>query len=493
MATTGTPFNDPQPRPPANGSRRSRLPLVVLAVVVVLVVVVATAFSVAGGGAPEAVRIGAIYPLTGPDADAGNDAYRGVRFAVEYVNGGDDPESPVALGAGGGLPRLDGAKLKLVAADSRSDRCRGQAAFNELVDPGGVAAVVGAYESTVTLQALIAADRRHVPLVSESASAPSLTERGPGAQPTINACNIEPDPRPSTWFFRVGISDMQAAERFFAFIKEAEDSGTIRRIRKVAILRENNDIFGNGGAAAIRRLAKRLTVQDFPYRTVLGPSASLLDSACTVKEHQLVVTLRSRVRQIRQYHPDIVFALSYTPDAISAVQAMQELDYVPPALLTFGGGFLDSTFIRGVRAGNPACGLPAANPAGIVARGAWSSDVSSQSRSARHIAQLYRRRYKRPMTGNAAAGFTAVLTLARAINDAGSTDSTKIQAALRELDVPADATIMPWAGVKFDDNGQNVRAQVVLQQVIEGRYQVVYPNGRARAVWPLAKARRQHR
>ena len=41
------------------------------------------------------------------------------------------------------------------------------------------------------------------------------------------------------------------------------------------------------------------------------------------------------------------------------------------------------------------------------------------------------------------------------------------------LNVPADATIMPWSGIKFDDNGQNTQAQVILQQAIAGRYRVI--------------------
>jgi len=482
--------DDPQPND--RSSWRLRIVAVVLALVAVVAVV--AAFAVVGDRSPAAVKVGAIYALTGPDADAGNDIYRGARFAVDYVNDGHDPDSTLALSAGAGLPRLDGAKLKLVKADSQGDRCKSQAAFNRLVTRDRVAAVIGAYESTVTLQAIIAADQRHVPLVNESSTAPSLTERGP--RPRLKTCGrTAPDPRPSPWFFRTGPSDTQAAKLFFKFIDDEAKRGATSRVRKVAILHENNDIFGNGGAAVTRRLAERrgVAIREFTYGTVLGASAPLSDSSCILKEYNLVETLLRRVRQIKRYNPDVVFAIGYTPDAITAVQTMKKLGYAPPALLAFGGGFINSSFIRGVRAGNRACGdLPRADPAGIIARASWSSDSLSQRQTARHIAELFLQRYKRRMTAQAAQGFTAILTVAQAINNAGSPDPAKIRAALRTLEVPANATIMPWTGVKFDAHGQNTRAQFVLQQIIGGRYRVVYPPevSTRRAIWPLAKARK---
>jgi branched-chain amino acid transport system substrate-binding protein len=197
------------------------------------------------------------------------------------------------------------------------------------------------------------------------------------------------------------------------------------------------------------------------------------------------------VREIEGYEPDVVFALGYSPDAMAAVQMMQKLGYARPALLAYGGGFVNGAFIDDVQTGNPACGLPGADPAGIIARVAWSPDPKSQSPTARRIAQLFQQRYKRPMTPTAASGFTAMMTLAQAINNAGSTDPAKIRAALAALDISASGTIMPWTGVRFDADGQNVRAQFVLQQIIGGSYRVVDPADVASATvrWPLADAR----
>ena len=34
---------------------------------------------------------------------------------------------------------------------------------------------------------------------------------------------------------------------------------------------------------------------------------------------------------------------------------------------------------------------------------------------------------------------------------------------------------MPWAGVKFDENGQNTLCNPVIQQVFDGVYKTVWP------------------
>lgn len=81
--------------------------------------------------------------------------YDGVRFAVRYINDGGIPDLNLPLAPGKGLPGLGGAKIDLRAVDSRGDRCTAESLFTGLAKDG-VAAVIGAYESTVTLQAITA-------------------------------------------------------------------------------------------------------------------------------------------------------------------------------------------------------------------------------------------------------------------------------------------------------------------------------------------------
>ena len=187
-----------------------------------------------------------------------------------------------------------------------------------------------------------------------------------------------------------------------------------------------------------------------------------------------------------------MFAASYKADAVSTLQIMRKLAYSPPALLAYGAGYEDPGYVAATEAGRPECGLPAPNPYGVITRVAWSPDVEGQRAIARKVAALFKRRYGTEMTSKSARGFTAMLALAQAIDDPGSTDPAKIQAALRQLDVTASQTIMPWAGIRFDRYGQNTRAQVVLEQKTPRGDIVVYPKAFAKgqAIWPHKRAQR---
>src|SRR6266536_3326972 len=79
------------------------------------------------------------------------------------------------------------------------------------------------------------------------------------------------------------------------------------------------------------------------------------------------------------------------------------------------------------------------------------------------------------ITEEAASTFTAVLTLAIAINNAGSTDAKRIRSALLNLDIPGKDTIMPWEGIQFDETHQNSGAASVVEQFIDKAFRVVFP------------------
>jgi ABC-type branched-subunit amino acid transport system substrate-binding protein len=470
------PVDHDAPPPPSRRPRAwPRIPVLKksgLVLAAMLVAGAAAATQVPSAG-PAAVRVGAIYSVTGSDRNLGRDVLDGARFAVDYVNGTDGLKSTLPLGGAAGLPGLDGAKLELVERNIHAKRCSVQSAFTQLVDHDRVAAVIGAGQSTFTLRALSAAvtHKPHVPLVNDISSASSLTEHiaaKPGQDPGRRVPGTCPTnvPRPSPWFFRVGPSDALAAKVFFDLIDAAERTGT--RVRRVAILRENDDIFGNDGAAATIKLANErgIAFKNLGYHTVVGAAKSDAQVSCGSANGRAVVhELDRQVIKIKKYRPDVVFALSYGPDAIAAVQMMKKHHYKPPVMLAYGTGFASSTFVRDALKPNKSCKLRGADPSGIVVRTSGSADVTNPSTPAASIAQRFEHSVHRKMNSRSAGGFTAMLTLAQAIDEAASTDPRRIQAALNHLDLPASATILPWTGIRFDHSGQNTRAGVVLQIV----------------------------
>lgn len=389
------------------------------------------------------VRIAGLWPLSGPNATQGTDVLHGAELAVEIVNG-SYADIALPLAAEAGLPNLGGAKLTLVTGDTQGKPEVGASEVDRLAGEG-VTAVVGSYQSGVTLTGSQRAERFGIPFVNGESSSTALTERG------------------LKWFFRTGPSDETFAATMFDYLDWRKKQGD--QVRTVGIL-HTNDQYGNDGAAVTKKMAEARGVP-VTAEVAFEPTAA---------------DLGSQVTQLRAKAPDVLFVLAYTDAAIKLMKTFQQLDYYPPALLAYGAGFSDPAFLTGT------AGL--AN--GAASRAAWASDITGKRSAARFVAELFQQRYRAPMTENSARSFTAVLALAQAINDAKSTEPEQVRAALAALQVPADQTIMPWDGIAFDAKGQNSKARGVVQQLIDGKYQVVFPSDLATAepIWPMRKAQK---
>ena len=101
-----------------------------------------------GARAANPVRIGALYPLSGQVAKSGEDTLNGIRLAVEIINGKPaDVDLPLAKTEG--LPRLDGARIEIIAADHQGSPEIGAAEAQRLIEQQKVAALIGAFHSSV--------------------------------------------------------------------------------------------------------------------------------------------------------------------------------------------------------------------------------------------------------------------------------------------------------------------------------------------------------
>ena len=92
------------------------------------------------------------------------------------------------------------------------------------------------------------------------------------------------------------------------------------------------------------------------------------------------------------------------------------------------------------------------------------------------INELYKQKYGRDMSPNAARSFTAPFVVADAINRAGSADPAAIRKALLETNMSADDLISPYDGVRFDPvTHDNVLAKSLYLQIQNGEFRVVWP------------------
>ena len=118
-----------------------------------------------------------------------------------------------------------------------------------------------------------------------------------------------------------------------------------------------------------------------------------------------------------------------------------------------------------------------------------TSSLAKNNPLIKQVNDLYNSKYKADFTGNSSRTFTGLMTLVDAINRAGSTEPEAIRKALTETNIPANKLIMPWKGVKFDEHGQNVLGSGILVQIIDGKYNTVWPFDLATkdVVWPMPK------
>jgi branched-chain amino acid transport system substrate-binding protein len=401
--------------------------------------IAALAFMLAGAAqAADAVKIGVIYPLTGNAASAGNSAKDAVDLGAEIVNGMHPELKGSGIAGADGLPNLGGAKLELINADHQGNPQVGQSQTLRLIQQEKVAAVLGAYHSSVAVAATAVAERYGIPFLVSDSVALNITQRG------------------FKWIFRTGPIAPDFAAAYTAFLTGLKPGG--RGIERIAIVNENTD-YGTSVAASILEAARKtgITVAaQIPY------NANSSD-------------VSGQVLQLKDLKPDAVIFISYTADTILYFKTLKNLDYLPPMIIGDDAGFSDPTFIPTV---------------GDLAQGAVNRSAFDVGKAGSHsykVNALFKAKYGRDLDDTSARWMQGFLVLADAINRAGSTDAAKIQKALQETDLKPEALMIGYRGVKFDATGQNTLSATYLIQLQGKEYKSVWPSDRATAQleWPM--------
>jgi branched-chain amino acid transport system substrate-binding protein len=410
-----------------------------LALLLIPTLAFAAACTGGGGDKPAAasgqeLKIGLLTPLNGPNATAGIEARRGAQLAVDVING-LNPSIPLPLAAEAGLPNLGGAKVSLVTADGSTNANRDAQvtagnAINRLVSIDGVQALVGAYDPQVTEFASQRSERYEVPFVNADSPATFLTDAG------------------RDWFFRIGPSWRSAGEAFFSLLREETANAG-----RIAVLHAN-DKAGQDVVTTVKELAAeggQSVPEDFGFAEDGHDIGAAIDE------------MRAKA------NPDTVF-LYVTPATVQPMlQAFAARQYKPKAAMSFSLGYLTAGALAG----------DASAADGLLRSVSWSIEAAERNPAAQAVTGLYQRRFNSPMTEAAASSFTAVMTVAQAVNNAGSLDNQRVRSALLSLDVPGEQTIMPWAGIQFDETHQNVLSQSLIEQFQGQTYKIVYPSDAA--------------
>ena len=389
------------------------------------------------------VKIGVIYPLTGPTASTGLELKSALELAADIINNGAKGVDGLPFAAGGGLPNLKGAKIRLVFADHQSSPQTGASEADRLISQEKVVALIGCYNSAVTLTASQVAERNGIPFLNPESSSTSLTQRG------------------FKWFFRTTPHDEVFVHNFFDFLKELEATKGIKP-GSIATFNENG-IWGTETTKLQAKLAPT-----FGHNLVKQVSYAAQSTQLT-----------SEVQTLKAANPALVMQSSYTPDAILSMKTYKELGFSPDMILANNSGFTDTEFIRTL-------GKDAEY---VITREVWALDLAGRNPLIKEVNALFNARYKINFTGNSSRTFTGLMVMADAINRARSTEPQAVRTALSQTNLPGSSLIMPWKGVKFDETGQNQLGRGILVQIVDGKYHTVYPFDMATqdVIWPMPK------
>ncbi|WP_034852950.1 branched-chain amino acid ABC transporter substrate-binding protein [Inquilinus limosus] len=351
----------------------------------ILLVTAGLAALAAHAPAMAEVKLGVAGPLTGPNAAVGEQYRRGAEAAVK------------ALNAAGGV---NGEQVTIVYGDDASDPRQGVAAANELVGEG-VAAVIGHYNSSVSIPASTVYAEEGVLQITPGSTNPQLTEQGIG-----------------TVFRTCGRDDQQGdvAGKFLA---------TAYKGRKVAILHDQTT-YGKGLADATKARMNGLGLTEVLYEGI------------TVGERDFSAV----VSKLKAADVDAVFFGGLHNEAGLILRQMRDQGLQAQFLSDDGTVSQEFWAITG--------------PAGQGALVTFGPEMRDQPQ-AREVVAGFRAEGYEP-EGYTLYTYAAVQAWAAAAQKAGSVDGAKVAAALHDGSA-YDTVIGP---LTFDTKGDPVGSNYVL-------------------------------
>jgi branched-chain amino acid transport system substrate-binding protein len=405
-----------------------------LIVPLALLVLAACSQAQAPRGGPALV-LGAIYPLSGAQAEGGHEELGGVRAALQVAR--DE-----------GVPGADRVRLQVEDVQTPDEAV---AAVDRLIDRYHVPLIIGTYGSTLSAAAAAHADQRHVVYWETGAVADQVTA---GRQ----------------YVFRTVATGSTLGRMAVGFTQQVllGASGLAPAAARVAIVGVD-DVYGRSVADAEEAGAREAGMQVVD-RVRYSPYA--YDPGAIAEE-------------VAAARPDFLWDVSYLADGIAIWRAMLDQRVPLRAAIGTSSAFCMDGFGRAL--GAQAVGLYAADkPAGAVPAGALTPAARALLTRA---LQAYR-----SVTGTgdmpipAVAGFVGGWVLLHDVLPSvqGQVTSDRVRDAAYAVDVPPGMEIN-GGGARFSppgnpDAGQNLRtAAVVGQWQAVDRMKIVYPAAFAEA------------
>lgn len=388
-----------------------------------------------GETALEPIKVGCVFPITGPNADQGVFNVDGCKLAIKQIN------------ENGGIKSMGGRPLELVIYDNQSDAEQAKAVAERLISENSdIVAVTGAAASTYVLPMLPVFEKAEVPFLTAQVSE-SITSQG------------------YQYSFRIGStggSFAQAQVGFLEWLNEEYDLG----LKKVGIVYEDTEWGISNTSGAVNAIEQSDSGLEIVYNQSFPANGSDLSN--------IVVGLKNS-------GCEVVFPTCYTQDAKLLFNTMASMNY-DPVIIGGGGGFLYPSFAQEL--GDLVDGVLSVTGHNYDVKTIMDDAFLSQ------IGESFEAEYGYFMPEQAVASYGGIYLMAQALEACQSTDRAAVRDAVRALTCPV---VTPGSPVEFDESGSNVRAFAVMTQWQKGddgvyRTRTVFPKDAATADFQMPES-----
>ena len=366
--------------------------------------------------ADDTIVLGAAVSETGKFSVSGIYTKEGYDFAVETINA-----------AGGIKIGSETYKLEVKYYDDESDSARATQLAERLVNQDGVKYILGPYGSPITAAMAPVIEKLQVPMVEANGAARSLFTKG------------------YRYTFAVlATSDQYLASAVGLLAEKAQAAGTDAKSLRIA-LAMGDDNFSQDVRAGIVESAKKYGMQ------------IVIDDKLPDAFSDMSATL-TKVKAVK---PDALFVSGHEKGALTAARqiAEQKVDVAMVAMT-----HCDSADIIGKVGAAAEYTLCASQ---------WGPSLTYGDKlfgTAGDYAKAYAAKFGHEAPYQAAESSAAVQVFADAFSRAGSTDPQKVRDALAATNIDTF-----YGPIHFDSTGKNPAKDMIMLQVIKGKYVVVAP------------------
>lgn len=397
-----------------------------IATIAAVCVIGALLFAGSAVAEEKVIKIGTLFPLTGPSAVSGQNCLNSVLAAAEVINNAHtDINVPLASSAG----LLDGYRIVIVKADHQGKPDVAKSEAERLYNQEGVFAIIGSYNSSATKPASAVAERAKKLFLCGASSSAALTERN------------------YKYFFRHAPTDAIESEEFtdyITYLNKDKNAG----IKTLGLIYENTE-FGKHAADEAKKAAKKVgleVIADVPFNNG-------------------ATNLSSEVQTLKAANPDAVFGAALGGDYSLWVRTMKQVNWLPRIAINYCTGYQNPA-VQKELAGDGDYFMGGMGFSPELAKNFMPEALKVQER-------FYKPLAKQEFDSDSLQEAVMLLVLGQAIEKAGAVDTEKVREVLSTATFASPLSLS--GEVAFQPGGQNVKALSVITQIKDLKYNTIYP------------------